>query len=328
MKVRLTPSNGAGFVGALLILGAYAASHWKRLAPNGRLHSLLNAGGSLLVAGVAWLQGQPAVLFLEGAWAAVSLYALLKSWAQRPPPSRMARPLAIVLQHDPDEGPALLGEALGRAGFELVVRYRELKPSDVEASLLVVLGGPMGASDTAAYPFLEQEIDLLQRRLALGRPNLGICLGAQLLAKAAGAEVMAGARGFELPASRVKLTHDGLKDPAFRDLPRSFFVPQWHQDTFAPVAGASWLALSAAYAQQCFRLGSSYGFQFHLELDARRLEGWCERLAADITTAGVSPEVLEAALREVAAAEAPLARLRRNLASLFAIASRSPSSVC
>src|SRR5689334_14792875 len=102
---------------------------------------------------------------------------------------------AIVLQHAVHEGPARVGSALRRAGFELglcPLYAGAAVPATLEgAELLVVMGGSMGVADVgdARYPFLAPELDLLRAAVARDFPTLGICLGSQLLAAAAGARV-------------------------------------------------------------------------------------------------------------------------------------------
>ncbi|PTL85828.1 gamma-glutamyl-gamma-aminobutyrate hydrolase family protein [Vitiosangium sp. GDMCC 1.1324] len=181
---------------------------------------------------------------------------------------------AVVMQHEEHEGPGLLGPALEAAGFTLVKRFRGVKREDVDAELVVVLGGPMGVYEADRHPFLGEELALLTERLALERPVLGVCLGAQLLAAAAGSEVFVGKNGLEVGVSPVRWTKEGLADPVIGGVRPKSVVAHWHQDTFKPVAGATLLASTDRYTQQAFRLGDSYGFQFHLELTADELERW------------------------------------------------------
>src|SRR5262249_58011947 len=108
----------------------------------------------------------------------------------------MSAPLdAVAYVHEPHEGLARLREPLERAGFRPVERFRAPDPAtDVDAALLVVLGGPMGVYEADRYPFLGLEQEVLRHRLAASRPSLCLCLGAQLLAAAAGSTVPRGAR--------------------------------------------------------------------------------------------------------------------------------------
>ena len=101
-----------------------------------------------------------------------------------------------------------------RAGF--TIRYvdawyedvRDIDP--ISPDLLVVLGGPIGVYETASYPFLAHEIALVERRLAAGRPFLGICLGAQIMAAALGAKVYRG-HVSEIGWAPITLTKEGRK---------------------------------------------------------------------------------------------------------------------
>ena len=120
---------------------------------------------------------------------------------------------AVVFQHEEHEGVGLLGPVLEEAGFTLVNRFRAVRREDVDADLVVVMGGPMGVYEAEQHPFLHDELALLTERLANERPCLGICLGAQLLASAAGAEVFLGKNGFEVGVAPVRWTPEALKDP-------------------------------------------------------------------------------------------------------------------
>ena len=179
---------------------------------------------------------------------------------------------AVVMQHEENQGAGLLGPALEAVGFTLVKRFRGIKREDVDAELVVVLGGAMGVYEAGRHPFLGEELALLAERLAFSRPVLGICLGAQLLAAAAGAEVFLGKNGLEVGVAPVRWTKEGLADPVLAGVRPRTPVAHWHQDTFKTVPGAVLLASTDRYSQQAFRLGDSYGFQFHLELTADEFE--------------------------------------------------------
>ena len=103
---------------------------------------------------------------------------------------------AIVIQHVPHEGLGVIGEVLTSFGIsaEFVRVYRgERVPQELDrGTLLIVLGGPMGVYELERYPFLKDELNLLERAFKKDSPVLGICLGAQLMAKAAGAKVYKG----------------------------------------------------------------------------------------------------------------------------------------
>lgn len=183
---------------------------------------------------------------------------------------------ALVFQHELHEDAGLFAPALARVGFTLQTRFREVDPSDEHADLVVVLGGTMAAHATASHPFLDAELELLVRRLQRGAPCLGICLGAQLLARAAGGRVFRGEAGTELGGLPVQWTVSGRSDPVLGVAAATLLVAQWHQDTWAEVPGAVPLATSERYAAQAFRIGPSYAFQFHLELDAAAFTQWLQ----------------------------------------------------
>lgn len=194
--------------------------------------------------------------------------------------------VAIVFTHEESEGPAEFGPALRRAGFTLELRDREVRPGDEDADLVVVMGGPMGAYETDKYPFLADELALVRRRLEQQRPVVGICLGAQILALAAGSKVYPGKPGLVIGVLPVSLTAQGVADPLFGGFEERFDVVHWHQDTFDPIPGAVLLASSGRYPQEAFRLGNSWGFQFHPEVDAAIYERWVRDSPEEIARTG------------------------------------------
>jgi GMP synthase (glutamine-hydrolysing) len=237
----------------------------------------------------------------------------------RPPEGDDMR--AVVFQHEEHEGPGLLGPVLQEAGFTLVRRSRQVRREDVGAELVVVLGGPMGVYEADQHPFLREELAALAERLANGRPCLGICLGAQLLAAAAGAEVFPGKNGLEVGVGPVRWTQEAQKDAVFAG-PKRTVVAHWHGDTYSPVPGAALLASTDRYTQQAFRLGSSYGLQFHLELTAEELGRWLDRGAEGLAAQGKDVAALRKELGKLRAAEPENVELLHRLAHHFARAVR------
>lgn len=225
---------------------------------------------------------------------------------------------AVVYQHEPHEGVGWLGPALVAAGFALTERFRVADPGDSEADLLVVLGGAMGANDGALHPFVDAEVDVLRQRLLAGRPSLGVCLGAQMLAKAAGSRVYAGASGLEVGALPIRWTPAGLLDPVVGGGARELVVAHWHQDTFDPVPGAVLLASSDRYPWQAYRLGASYAFQFHLELSTDDFRGWLRGGAAELGRRGVDASALATALPLLRATDAARRAVIERLAAAMA----------
>jgi GMP synthase (glutamine-hydrolysing) len=222
---------------------------------------------------------------------------------------------AVVLTHEEGEGPGLLAPALEAAGFTLRTRYRQVRPEDAASALVVVMGGTMGAFEASRFPFLRDELALLRDRLAHRRPVLGVCLGAQLLAAAAGARVYPGVSGFELEVSAVQLMPEAAQDPVFAALPAGTPVAHWHSDTFDAVPSATRFASTERYREQAFRVGNSYGLQFHVELDAATFAKWVSAAPGDVERAGRSAEaLLKEDVPRLAAAERVLRALVDRLA--------------
>lgn len=139
---------------------------------------------------------------------------------------------------------------------------------------LVVLGGPMNVEDQAARPHLRTELAAIERMLELGRPVLGICLGAQLLARALGAPVHRH-HTREIGWYPLQTTDAGRRDPVLAPLGAATPVFQWHGCRFDVPDSAVHLARSEGCEQQAFRYGrNAYGFQFHLEMDETLVDRW------------------------------------------------------
>ena len=140
---------------------------------------------------------------------------------------------------------------------------------------VLVFGGAMHADEDDRHPWLNEENLLLQRLLDLHLPTLGVCLGAQLLAKAAHAPVHPASRP-EIGWHDVELTDEAESDPVFSRLPARFRAFQWHYYTHGLPSGAVELARSEV-CTQAFRLGSSvWGVQFHPEVTREQIQSWLE----------------------------------------------------
>ncbi len=135
-----------------------------------------------------------------------------------------------------------------------------------DASGLIVMGGPMGVYDHPRYPFLSDEMRLIEQVLKEEKPILGVCLGSQLLAAALGAAVTPGERK-EIGWHPVQLTKEAQTDRLWRGIEPVFTAYHWHGDIFQLPEGAVPLARSAQTEQQAFRYGpNAYGFLFHMEV--------------------------------------------------------------
>lgn len=190
----------------------------------------------------------------------------------------MARPKILVFQHVPYEPLGTLDPLLKAAGFR--IRYVNFgrdagqRPSLERYAALIVLGGPMNAYQIDTYPNLLTEIEVIREAVDREMSVLGICLGAQLLAKALGGSVSRN-RDREIGWYEVQLTPAGAADPVLSTFAKTQRVFQWHEDGIGLPPGAVHLASSPASKVQAFRHGEhAYGFQFHLEVDESLIERW------------------------------------------------------
>ncbi len=189
----------------------------------------------------------------------------------------------LVFQHVPYEPLGTLNPLLKASGFRL--RYinfgRDPKqhPSLQGYHGLVVLGGPMSANDENNYQHLHTEKILIEQAIKEQIPLLGICLGAQLIARVLGAKVSSCPQK-EIGWHSLYATKAGQIDPLFSPIGKSRKIFQWHGDMFQTPSTAEKLAWSDLCENQAFRYGeTTYGFQFHLEANAALIQRWL-RLAA------------------------------------------------
>jgi GMP synthase-like glutamine amidotransferase len=183
------------------------------------------------------------------------------------------------------------------------------RPLDAYGAVLV-FGGAMHADQESHHPWLRDENLFLQRLIDLRTPVLGICLGAQLLAKAAHADV-GPAREPEIGWHPVQLTDDAADDPVLGGLPAQFDAFQWHYYAHDVPAGAVELARNEL-CTQAFRLGdSAWGVQFHPEVTLAQVESWMQ----DDAEEPVPPNLLEDTRRRIGAWN----ELGRSLCDAFVV---------
>lgn len=183
----------------------------------------------------------------------------------------------LIIKHIDIEGPGLIEYCLNQKK----IPYRILNlegnarlPKIDDLSHIILLGGPMNVYEEDRYPFLKDEDLFIKEAIQRGKVILGICLGAQLIAKALGAKI------FKAPLKEigwydVSLTGIGSSDPIFSKLPNTFPVFQWHEDTFEIPHAGKLIATSPSVPNQAFRYGeNTYGLQFHLEVTEEMIKEW------------------------------------------------------
>ena len=193
--------------------------------------------------------------------------------------------MILFIKHVDIEGPETLGAFFEKQGFSLSVvdlhRGGQL-PTDMQGvDAVVSLGGPMNVYEEEKYPFLKDEDIFLKKALDRQVPFLGICLGAQLLAKAAGGMVVRSPQG-EIGWFDITLRSHGVMDPLFAGLPAVMEVYQWHGDMCVVPPRGVHLAFSDRCPIQAFRVGAkAYGLQFHAEITDKSIDEWSRDYAPE-----------------------------------------------
>lgn len=204
---------------------------------------------------------------------------------------------ALALRHVDFEDLGTLAEVLEQRGYR--IRYADPLREDLpalrqeEPDLLIVLGGPMSATDVAGYPFLGVEAQWLRDRRAAGLPSIGICLGAQVMAVAAGGDVAPmGLKEIGMGTVSITPAGQGTLLRMLADAP----VLHWHGDAISLPAGEVSLASTGPCAVQAFELsGHQLGLQFHLEADLDRIAEWTTGHAGEVAEAGLDGKAIASA---------------------------------
>lgn len=204
--------------------------------------------------------------------------------------------LALAIRHVHFEDCGTLADLLSERGFE--VRYVEPWRADFSAldvttpDLLVGLGGPVSVYEADSYPWITDELRLFERRLAARRPLLGICLGAQMLARVLGARVFGGRK--ELGWAPLRLTEEGKRSIITPLSADHTSMLHWHGDTFDLPTGATLLASTDQVAHQVYTWERfALAFQCHPEVRPEEIESWLVGHACEIAaTKDVSVEQL------------------------------------
>lgn len=182
------------------------------------------------------------------------------------------RPTLLAIQHVPWETPHRFLDACDGLHVHTVKPLTgHALPDHDGVGGAVVMGGPMNVDDIERHPELATEREWLEEALRWEMPVLGICLGAQLLARALGAEVRPGEKP-ELGYAPVEILD--RNDPLVGALAPSTTVLHWHGEVFDLPAGAQHLARSRQTEIQAFRHGNAWGVLFHPESDFALLEAW------------------------------------------------------
>jgi len=187
----------------------------------------------------------------------------------------------VAVTHGPNVGPGVFGAAVEEAGHELEEWCVPLGAAPPEgADAYFVFGGAMHPDQDEHHPWLADEHRFLVNVLERGTPLLGVCLGAQMVARAAGAAVRPAPEA-EVGWMPVELTEEAADDPVFASLPRRFDAFEWHHYTYDVPPGATELARSAA-CTQAFRLGNAWAIQFHAEVTEPQIDEWLQLDHAEV----------------------------------------------
>ncbi len=184
----------------------------------------------------------------------------------------------LCVRNDRDDTLGIAVPALGEYGVP-VVRVDAFEaeprwPAFEEISGLIVFGGEMNVDEIERFPYLLTQRELMRRAVDAGMPVLGICLGAQMLARVLDARVYRAAVR-ELGFKPIRITEAGQADPLLGSFHTGDRVFQWHEDTFDLPDGAELLAAGDDVRVQAFRMGrNAWGIQFHFEVDAEGVDAW------------------------------------------------------
>ncbi|MEC9346870.1 MAG: hypothetical protein VYB54_11625 [Pseudomonadota bacterium] len=195
-------------------------------------------------------------------------------------------PRVLLVVHQRHSDPGRVGLRLRTLGYRLeICRHAcgdRLAANPEDYAGVVVFGGPMSAND-CHEDFIARELDWIPKVVESGTPFLGICLGAQLLARAAGARVA------EHPEGQVEIGYYPVRaTPEGRHLfPEEMHIFEWHREGFEVPDCGTLLATGDAYRNQAFGIGDhAIGIQFHPEVTEQMNRRWATKGAARLTSPG------------------------------------------
>ncbi|MBI1203635.1 MAG: glutamine amidotransferase [Rhodopseudomonas sp.] len=194
------------------------------------------------------------------------------------------KPVLLVL-HQEQSSPGRVGQLLAKLGYPLDIRrprFGDPLPETMDDhDAAVIFGGPPSANDPDDY--IKTEIDWIAVPLRDNKPFLGICLGAQMMARQLGARV------YPHPQGQAEIGYYPIRPTAagralLADWPDHVY--QWHREGFEVPAGGELLAEGETFAAQAFRFGTGYGLQFHPEVTHAMMHRWLVRGAARLDLPG------------------------------------------
>lgn len=176
---------------------------------------------------------------------------------------------ALIINHVSEEGAGTIENVLRRYLFTVtnvnIFSGDRVLTDPTPYDIIVIMGGPMGVYEESSYPFITRELKLIENAFRENIPVIGVCLGAQLMAKALGVEVVK-TDTFEAGWHDIELLPTYNDDRNLKNLPPTFKAFHLHGDTFEIPKGAVHLAKSSSFNSQMFRYKNSYALQFHMEV--------------------------------------------------------------
>ncbi len=206
----------------------------------------------------------------------------------------------LIIQNCAIESAGTILDYFNQNGISYTVfhSYNNNDFPDVENFEAVInLGCPHSVTEYQQHQFLQKLYSYVANIVRIDKPYLGICFGAQILAKVLGASVVPN-NVKEIGTYKIALTKDGIKDSLFQNIPAQFQAFQWHGDRFKIPFGAALLATSTDCPNQAFRKNRAVGIQFHFEADIQEVPTWCNAYMNELQKFGKTKDEIISAYKE------------------------------